>query len=298
MTQLRYFTRVAELGSMSAAADDMYIAQSAISTAISQLESTVGEQLFHRLRSKGVSLTDEGLRFYQMVTQGLRQIDEAVENISSEELSGLLTAGCFTTLGQFWIPPVIEQLNSVHQGLTVEMRQYNAVQLESALLTREIEAAIAYNFDYGPNIKFEEIGTVDLFAGLSEEHPLAKRTSIKLEELISDPLILLNLGKSADYFLSVFDRANLIPQIAYKFESFEAVRSMAARGYGYALLNQGPTHGLTNEGLPLNMIPIEGYSSDLQIGIISRNDEPLSRKGKAFRDSFHHVFMQVNSHHL
>ena len=107
-------------------------------------------------------------------------------------------------------------------------------------------------------------------------------TTVTLAELAREPLILLDLGKSTNYFLSIFRDAHLTPCIHQRFESFEVVRSMVARGHGYTILNQRPAHNMTNDGFRIVRLPITDSRSLLQMGIAHRAEEPLSRKGEAF----------------
>ncbi len=60
LVQLRYFVTAAMHRSMTEASIDLHVAQSAVSTAIAQLERSLGVQLFVRQRSKGLALTEAG----------------------------------------------------------------------------------------------------------------------------------------------------------------------------------------------------------------------------------------------
>lgn len=282
LNQVRYFVRVAELGSMTETAAEMFVAQSAISTAIAHLETTLGHKLFVRQRSRGVVLTEQGTTFYAAAQTILRSVDDAVHSLSPERLTGQLAAGCFTTLAPFWLPTVYEGLTSAHPALDVRIREVTGDQVEQLLLRRELEVALTYSFDYGRSIDFERLSEAPVYAAVGEGSHLAGRSTVSLEELADEPLILLNMGKSANYFLSIFQDAHLQPRVHERFESFEVVRSMVARGHGYTILNQRPAHDLTNDGGRIVRLPIDGVRSYLQIGVAHRADETLSRKGQVF----------------
>jgi DNA-binding transcriptional LysR family regulator len=285
LTQLRYFARVAELGSMTAAADELFIAQSAVSTAMHQLEKTLGTTLFIRRRSKGVLLTEQGHAFHTAALRVLDSVDEAVGTLSPGQLTGSLAAGCFTTLAPYWLPEVLERLQVSSPSLTCTIREVTGDQVVSLLQRREIEVALTYDFDYGRGIDFERITEAPIYAAVAETDPLAHRTSVTLAELASRPLVLLDMDKSTNYFLSLFRDAHLRPLIHQRFESMEVVRSMVARGHGYTILNQRPAHDLTNDGRTLVRLPIDDVRSRLQTGVAHRSGEPLSRKGQAFLDA-------------
>ncbi|MCP3425608.1 LysR family transcriptional regulator [Rothia sp. AR01] len=285
LSQLRYFVRTAELGSMTASAAELYVAQSAVSAAIAQLESAVGCELLLRQRSRGVVLTERGRAFYASALGILAAVDDAVDTLGSERLSGALTAGCFTTLAPFWLPEIHERLTSAYPALDVRIREVTGDEVEQLLLRREMEAVLTYSFDYGRDIDLLRLSEAPLYAALPEGSPLARRDAVTLGELAALPLILLDMGKSANYFLSIFHDARLRPEVHQRFENFEVVRSMVARGHGYTILNQTPAHDLTNEGRRIVRVPISDARSTLRVGVAHRRGERLSRKGQAFVDA-------------
>lgn len=270
---------------MTETAAEFFVAQSAISTAIGQLERSVGHALFLRLRSRGVTLTDQGKTFYSYARGILNSVDEAFNSLHPTSLTGTLAAGFYQTLAPFWLPQVFEDIAHRHPELEVSIREVDGDQIEQLLQRREIEMALAYNFDYGQHIDFDPIIEAPIYAGVSEKSPLVSRHSITLEELSKEPLILLNLGKSANYFLSIFHEAQLRPRVHQRFESFEVVRAMVARGHGYTILNQRPTHDLAPDGGRIVRLPIEGVTSHLQVGVVRRAGEPVSRKAQVFAEA-------------
>ena len=290
LTQIRYFARTAELGSMSGTAAEMYVAQSAVSTSIAHLEASLGTQLFIRQRSRGVVLTEAGHTFYRSAQTILNAVDDAVDSLQPDRLTGTLTAGCFTTLAPFWLPEVHERLVSAYPDLEVRLREVDAEQIEPILRRHDMEVVLTYGFDYGRTVDFEVLQEAPIYAAVAEDSHLAGRGSVTLEELAEEPLILLDIGKSTNYFLSVFHNANLRPRVQERFESFEVVRSMAARGHGYTILNQRPAHDLSNDGRRLVTIPIDGARSNLQVGVAHRADEELSQKGLAFLEQCREIF--------
>lgn len=290
LTQIRYFVRTAELGSMTEAAHEMYVAQSAVSTAISHLEESLGAKLLIRQRSKGVALTEQGRNFYVTGQKILDSVDDAFDALNPGRLAGSLTAGCFTTLAPFWLPELYDSLTSVHPELDVRIREMTAGQIEEALVRRDIEVALTYDFGFGREIGFERLQEAPLYAAVSEHSHLADRGEVSLEELADEPLILLDMGKSTNYFLSLFRDARLQPRIHQRFESMEVLRSMVGRGHGYTILNQRPAHDLTNDGGRLVRLKIRSARSNLQVGVTFRRGEQLSRKGQAFIEECRVIF--------
>lgn len=289
LTQLRYFARVAELGSMSAAAQDLFVAQSAISTAVQQLESSLRTTLFIRKRSRGVHLTEQGRAFLTAALRVLEAADDAAGVVSPGSLTGTLTAGCFTTLAPFWLPGILEEIQKNHPELDCRIQEVTATDVETMLGERRLDVVFTYAFDYGRAVDVNVLSEVPVYAAVAASSPLAARGSVTLAELSQQPLILLDMDKSTSYFLSLFREAGLSPQIHQRFESVEVVRSMVARGHGYTILKQSPSHSLSNDGLPLTSLPIDGIRTHLQVGVAHRAGEPLSRKAHAFVNACSYV---------
>ncbi|MGO1525522.1 MAG: LysR family transcriptional regulator [Corynebacterium variabile] len=291
LTQLRYFVRVAELGSMTAASEDLYVAQSAVSSAVHQLESSLGATLFIRQRSRGVHLTDQGHAFLTAALRVLTSADDAVSCLRPDHLSGPLDVGCFTTLAPFWLPGILEEIQRTCPDVECTIHEVTATEIETRLNQRKLDAVFTYAFDYGRGIDVDVLAEAPVYAAVAENSPLAARSAVTLAELADQPLILLDMDKSTNYFLSLFRDAGLRPRIHQRFGSVEVVRSMVARGHGYTILNQSPAHDLTNDGLSLVALPVTGVRSHLLMGVAHRSGEKLNRKAQAFADACRAVLL-------
>jgi DNA-binding transcriptional LysR family regulator len=80
LVQLRYFAAAAEHGSMTKASRELMVSQSAISTAVAQLEKELGVQLLLRHHARGLALTEAGRNFYQELLGFLEHSGELAES--------------------------------------------------------------------------------------------------------------------------------------------------------------------------------------------------------------------------
>ena len=92
LRQLRYFVRVVELGSMSRAALDLNLVQSALSQQITRLEGELATRLLHRT-PRGVAPTEAGAAFFREAQLTLRHAEQAVRAAQQARLSGTVTVG-------------------------------------------------------------------------------------------------------------------------------------------------------------------------------------------------------------
>ncbi|MCR2812718.1 LysR substrate-binding domain-containing protein [Microbacterium sp. zg.Y1090] len=285
LTQLRYFVAAAELGSMTWAADELFVAQSAVSTSIANLEAAVGVQLLIRRRAKGLQLTPQGAQFLQRARGILAAVDDAVMALKPENTAGRIVIGCFQTLAPFYLPPIISGLEDAYPELQVDVSELTADRIEEALLDQSIEIALTYDLGLGPDIDREVLSQVPLYAAVSSDHPLAGQETVSLSQLVDEPMVLLDLPASRDYFLQAFADQGLRPSVRYRFTNFEAVRAMVASGHGFTLLNQQPKLGHTYAGTELHRLGIRESTRPLDLVLARRSaGTRVTRKAEIFAE--------------
>lgn len=122
-TQLRYFVEAAETLSMTRAAVQLRVAQSAVSSSMAQLERAIGVQLFIRKPAKGLILTEAGQRFQHDARAVLATLEEALESARGQvnDVTGTVTLACFVTLVPFFVPGLLSHLAALFPNLRVEV---------------------------------------------------------------------------------------------------------------------------------------------------------------------------------
>lgn len=253
LRQLAHFVAVAEEGTISAAAERLFMSQSAISASITELERALGADLLVRRRAQGVSLTPMGLLVLDRARRLLADGAELAYLARGDgtDLVGPLVVGCFVTLAPTVLPRLLAEFEELHPRVTVDFVEGPQDHLQEALLAGEIDAAVLY--DMGP---LEELDRIVLYmargyALFGERHPLADRETVTLEELADEPLILFDQPPSTDYAMACFRARGLVPNVRHRTHSHELTRSIVARGRSYAILVQRPPNKLSYEGLPI-----------------------------------------------
>jgi DNA-binding transcriptional LysR family regulator len=291
LTQLRHFIAAAEHSSMTQAGSSLAIAQSAVSTSVANLERSIGTELFFRQRAKGLQLTAAGIEFRSRAQAILDGLDDAVDAISPHRIAGRLQAACFYTIAPFYLPAILDDLHRRHADLVVELRELSAAEVNDALLSRTIEIALTYDLGLGAQIEREVLATVAPYAAVARGHRLAGRSSVTLRELATEPMVLLDVAFSRDYFTGMFDERGLQLQVGHRLQSFEAVRAMVARGHGFTVLNQQPSHDRTYDGGRLVTLPITDKVEGLAVVLASvATPNGLSRRAQAFANSCRELF--------
>ncbi|MBB4684053.1 LysR substrate-binding domain-containing protein [Amycolatopsis jiangsuensis] len=288
LVQLRYFEAAARHLSMTAAAKELVVSQSAVSTAIAQLEKEMGVQFLLRHHARGLSLTTAGEAFYKRVLDFLAHSVELVETArrSGTELVGTLTVGCFSTLAPFRLPSLLAEFETRHPRVHVSVREDEHHALTSALRGGETELALLYGYDLDDDIDRDVVGTAPPYALVSEDHRLARRKSRKtsLRDLADEPMVLLDLPHSREYLQSILSDAGVEPRVRHRTTGYETVRALVAHGHGFALLNQRPSTDTTYSGVRAVPLTLTDDVPPLDIVIASMRGARLTRRAHEFRE--------------
>jgi len=264
---LRYFVAAADAGGVTPAAGAMRVSQPSISAAIAQLESQLGIQLFVRHHARGLTLTAAGERLLAEARSLLahaRELEAFAGNMGQAQ-RGDLSAGCFVTLAPFLMPGLIAAFNQHYPDVRIQTEEGNQAELFEQLRSGRCE--LAFSYAYGLTEEFEATVLAELAPQVivSKQHALATRRSVRLHELENEPLILLDLPHTREYFQSLFQRANIKPRIAQRTRSYEMVRALAAHGLGFGVLNAIPRMPYTYEGQAVVAIPIADDLPGVQV---------------------------------
>lgn len=265
LKQLHYFSTVVETQSIAEASRKLHIAQPSISIAIKNLEYTFGQQLLIRHHAQGVSLTPDGRRFYDKARELLRLSHEFEQNTlgDGEQASGKISIGSFESVAPLYIPKLIAGFKKIYPDIEIELHDGEQHEIMVGLHRGQFDLAFLYDLELDNSIRKEALNAPHKpYALLPVDHPLAQKASVTLAELSKEPMILLDVIPSRNYFLSLFTEKGLHPTIAYTSPSIEMVRCMVGQGQGFSLLVTRPSTHITYDGKEIAYIDIEDDMED------------------------------------
>jgi DNA-binding transcriptional LysR family regulator len=154
----------------------------------------------------------------------------------------------------------------------VQVRELETRHALDALLDGTCDVALLYDFDIGDQFECTPVTAVAPYAILPPEHALAAQQGLWMTDLADEPMILLDIPLSGEYFRGLLHSAGVDPTVRYRSSNYETVRGLVAEGQGYALLNQRPAFRTTYAGpavatvalldavepLPLSMVRVAG----------------------------------------
>lgn len=144
LRQLRYFVRIVELGSMSRAALDLDVVQSALSQQITRLEGELATRLLQRT-PRGVAPTEAGLAFFREAQLTLRHADQAVRAAQQARLSGTVTVGLAPTTSGVLGLPLMQAMRARYPDVRLHMVESMSGHLTAMLNARELDLAVLFD---------------------------------------------------------------------------------------------------------------------------------------------------------
>jgi len=282
--QLSYFIAAAETGSITLASKRASISQPAVSTAISHIERELGVQLFLRHHAQGLSLTPAGRALLRDSKQLMKQAEglySAAADIS-QQVRGELSVGWFSTLAPIVMPELVQSFLKAFPGTSIRSLESHQQDLVEALRAAQIEVAITYDLQIRDDIAFLPLATLPPYALFGAMHPLSRDRSVKLSQLAPLPMVLLDMPMSREYFLALFIRDRLEPNVAWTSANFDVVRSMVANGLGYTLANVRPRADVALDGRRLCRVPLSGDLPPMRLGLATLKQLKKTRLVEAF----------------
>ncbi|MBK8161217.1 MAG: LysR family transcriptional regulator [Rhodospirillaceae bacterium] len=256
--QIDYFVATAEHGNVSAAARARHVAQPAMSMAIGQLETLLGEKLFHRRAGHGLTLTPAG----RILLDQARALLSLATQMSSAAippagpLKGRLTLGCFKDLAPYILPRLLAGFRKLHPDAIVDLFEGDFTAVRESLVGGRSELAVTYELGIEADIKRWVLAELPPYALLPATHPLARRRSVSLAALAKEKLILEDMAQSREYFMSLFWAHGHQPRVSQYTQTFEMQRGLVAHGAGVALSCTRPAGDRSYDGVAIACRPI------------------------------------------
>lgn len=284
LRQMEYFLAAAKYGSIAIASNQIHISAPSISAAITHMEAELGVQLFIRHPSKGMTLTPVGTQVMSECEQLLDRASKLydIASDSSDSIQGVLRVGCFQSLTPMIAPEVIFGFKRAFNKIDLQLVEGDQHELMVKLHNAEIDLAITYDLQITEDVQFEVLCQLPPHAIVSELHPLAQQTAVTLGELAPQPMVMLDIPMSKDYFLSLFATAGVEPQVVARSRSEDVVRSLVTNGIGYALFNVRPKSNQSADGKRFTRLRLAGKHRPMLLGLATYAPAKQSKLAQVF----------------
>ena len=236
----RVFRAVAEKGSISAAAQELFISQPAVSQSIRQLEEQLHLRLFSR-SSRGVVLTHEGQLLLEYVRRGLGLLESGEEKLSQvrELLAGELTIGASDTVTKTYLLPKLEAFHKAYPDIRIRILNGTTKMVLDLLHAGQVDVAFASESQDASVYAVRHCLDTHMVFVASPEYPCDFERAYTAAEMAAFPLILLERKASSRLYLERFFReqgVEIEPEI--ELGSHNLLISLARIGLGVACVTE------------------------------------------------------------
>lgn len=267
--------KIIELGSFTKAADVLGYTQSAMSQMIASLEKELSIKLLQRSRT-GVKLTLEGEELYPFIERSIlqyRAMQEKANEIKGLE-TGIIRVGTISSITCHWMPKLIKGFEELYPKVQFLFHQGDYTSIQEWIKT----GAVDFGFITPPAVTELETITIkdgEMLVVLPKNHRLAKYETIKFEEIVSEPFILLEEGHYSEP-LNACHAAGFEPNIKYTIHDDYAIMKMAEAGLGISILAELM---LRRNNYDIVCIPLDPpIYRTLAIGYKDKNSLPVAAK--------------------
>jgi len=278
---LRAFISVAENGSFSRAAEQLFITQPAVSKRIASLEQRLDTRLFDRIGHR-IQLTDGGsilLKRGRLLIQEMEDMQREVTSLSGE-ISGRLQIGTSHHIGLHRLPPILRQYTHQYPDVSLDIRFMDSEDACNAVLHGDLELGIVTLPPEGQTeLQHTLIWPDPLAFIVGQQHPLCRSKKISPAKLASYPAILPATGT---YTRAVLEMAfaPFQPELNVSMSSnyLETIKMLVAVGLGWSVLPK------TMVDRELHSLNVSGITLKRELGVVRHPERSQSNAASAMFD--------------
>jgi len=280
LRQLEFFIALAQTQQISKAASHCNISQSSMTVAMRNLETVINNQLFRR-HAKGIALTAAGERFLHHARKIINDSQLAIDDLlyQPQLAEGLVTIGIAHTLSAYLLPAIVSDIKQHFPLMTINYVEGNPAALISLLKRQEIDFCLLLTSNIASN---RELKTDTFFRSqrrlwVAQGHPLLNKPVIRLADIENVPFLLLDTDEYPHVIRDHWRTRGGQPAVIFSTTSFEAVRSLVAKGKGVTILSDLVYRPWSLEGLRVMRRTIEDSITYMDVGAVTLKGITLSQ---------------------
>ena len=239
---LRYFVTLAHLEHYTKAAQTLSITQPSLSHAIASLEEELGIRLFEK-DGRNILLTKYGRAFLFDVENALSLLDSSVNTLQlTGKGEGNINLAFLRTLGTSLIPKFIRGFTDLYPDKNIHFSLNTDTGLSADILegikSKKYDIAFCSKLENEPLIEFTPVARQEIVLAVPNDHPLAKRDSVHLEETLDYPHILFKHKSGLRPIVDkLFKQIHAYPSnIIYEVEEDQVAAGLVSQGFGIAVI--------------------------------------------------------------
>lgn len=299
LQQLKYIIMVAEKGSLTEAAKELYISQPSLTKSIKELEKEMGISIFDRT-NKGISVSKEGEIFLGYARQVIEQTS-LIEEKYKEPSKGRQEFSVSTQHYSFAVNAFIDLIKEYGKdNYDFSIRETQTYEIIEDVTRMKSEIGILYYNNFNKTViqkvikandlKFTELFTAKPHIFVSRGNPLSKRKSVTMEELAPFPYLSFEQGEHNSFYYSEEIFSTIVHSKNIRVRDRATLFNLLIGLNGYTVCSGVIDEKLNGENIIA--IPLEA-EGDMHIGYVTREQIHISRLGafyiKALEKYINHI---------
>lgn len=280
LKDLRYLVALADARHFGRAAERCFVSQPTLSAQLKKLEDYLGVQLVER-QPKRVALTEAGREIVARARRILEASDEVVQLARShrDPLAGQLRMALLPTIGPYLLPQLAPEVRRKLPRLELMLYEHQTDAMLEKLHAGDIDLGILALPVPLDGLQHRHLYDEPFVIAVPESHRLARKSSVRIDELADETLLLLEDGHCLrDQALEVCSRVGVEEKQDFRATSLETLRQMVATGSGITLLPELATRGAYGAARGVAVRPFTKPAPVRRIGAVWRR---TSARGKA-----------------
>jgi len=258
LVQVEGFLEVARLGSVSRAAEALFITQPTLTARLHSLERELGAKLFQRT-PRGMRLTEAGRAWVPFAERALRALvdgRDALEQTMSASAGHLMIASA-PAVSTYLLPSLLERFVAAHPRVEVSVRTGHSEDIVALVLRDEVQVGLGRVIHH-PDLELRPFHKEELVLVCAPDHPFARRRHVTMGDVTEEKLIMFDRTSSYyDITHAAFLSARVRLRRFMELDSIEAAKKMVERSLGVALLPRTAVAREVEAGT-LRRVPLRG----------------------------------------
>ncbi len=251
------FVAVCDRMNMTAAAEKLFMSQSAVSQAVAELEAHYGVKLFERL-SRKLYLTQPGEKLLGYARHIIRMNAEAEAEMRTLKRTGVIRVGASVTIGACLLPGLVAVFREKNPGTTIEVTENNTEAIQQMIMDDRLDLGLVEGDVTLHDIVTRELAEDELVLICAGSHPFAGRKDVSPGELAHESFILREVGSGTR---RTFERAMAAAgapwRASWTCNNADAIKAAVAAGLGVSVISRRAVARELEEGV-LKAVPVSG----------------------------------------
>jgi LysR family nitrogen assimilation transcriptional regulator len=285
--QLKTLIHVAELGSLSKAADRLHIAQPALSRQIRLLEKELGATLFDR-HGRGMVITTTGQQILDHATRVMTELQSIRMAALEEKLShrGTVTIGTTPTVSEIVTVPLVKRIREAHPQLAIRLQSAFTGHLLDWLQRDELDLAVLYNPQPQHSLRVVPVMMENLLFIGAGGKGLSLDRAVPFSHLANEELVLPSRRHGLRAIMEeCASKAGIELHGSVEADSFGAMINLVRSGFGSTALPLAPIYPLVDSGV-LCAAPLVDPTPTRKLVLAFPADRPVNPAARFVAETF------------